>query len=351
MDTPRYIDALTGARLPSPPDGALCIGDEGAGEFLVGPALFDPQVNGFAGVDFMNPHLSFDDLERATLELRKTGCFHYLLTLITASPEFLETQFKKTKTYIDNSPLLRESILGFHLEGPFLSSEAGYIGAHPPQHTCDPDWDIFQRLQEAAGSMIRLVTLAPERSGSADFIRRAVSENITVSLGHTDAGMDDLQRAIEAGASLFTHLGNGCPAQMHRHDNIIQRVLSLPELMVSIIPDGIHVPPWVMKSWVNFLGADRVVFTTDAMSAAGAPPGRYTLGAVEVEVGEDRVVRLPGTNNFAGSSLTPVEGLQNATNFAGLPPASAWKTWTRLRDEVFGEVKTAMIAIESRVGS
>ncbi|MDP8243826.1 MAG: hypothetical protein P9L94_07075 [Candidatus Hinthialibacter antarcticus] len=345
MNTPRYIDALTGARYPSQPEGAIVIGDKEAAEYLVGPALFDPQVNGFAGVDFMNPHLSFDDLERATLELRKAGCFHSLLTLITAAPEFLEAQFKTIHTYIEQSPLLRESILGFHLEGPFLSSEAGYIGAHPPQHTCGPDWDMFQRLQEAAGGMIRLVTLAPERSGSADFIRRAVGENILVSLGHTDAGIDDLQRAVDAGAHMFTHLGNGCPAQMHRHDNIIQRVLSLPELMVSIIPDGIHVPPWVLKSWVDYLGADRVVFTTDAMSAAGAPPGRYTLGAVEVEVGEDRVVRLPGTNNFAGSSLTPVEGLRNAINFAGLPPAAAWKTWTRLRDEMFPDVTPPEIAV------
>ncbi|MBZ0254560.1 hypothetical protein K8I31_00765, partial [bacterium] len=334
MHEKTFIDAISGKSLTSPPENTPLFGDKNADEFLVGPALFDPQINGFAGVDFMDANMSADDLERAALALRQAGCSHFLLTLITEAPGFLESQFKMVRAYIEDSPLLRETVLGFHLEGPFLSEETGYIGAHPAQHACDPDWDLFQTWQEAAGGMIQLVTLAPERKGSADFIRRAVDQNILVSLGHTNASIDDLQRAVDAGARMFTHLGNGCPAQMHRHDNIIQRVLGLPELTVSLIPDGIHVPPWLLKSWVNFLGADRVVFTTDAMSAAGAPPGRYTLGDVEVEVGEDRIVRLPGTNNFAGSSLTPIDGLRNAMNVAGLPPAAAWTTWTQLRDEM-----------------
>ncbi len=351
MQSQRFIDALSGAPLNSPPSNVIRIGDGKASEYLVGPGLFDPQINGFAGVDFMNPHITLDDLERATLELRKAGCFHYLLTLITAAPEFLEAQFKTLHSYIERSSVLRESILGFHLEGPFLSSESGYIGAHPKEHACGPDWVCFQRLQEAAGGMIRLVTLAPERDGGEAFIRSAVNENVLVSLGHTNASVDQLKRAIGAGARMFTHLGNGCPAEMHRHDNIIQRVLSLPDILVSIIPDGIHVPPWVVKSWVEHTGPGRVVFTTDAMSAAGAPPGRYTLASVEVEVGDDGVVRLPGTNNFAGSSLTPVEGLRNGMKFAGLSPAAAWKTWTRMRDELFVEVNAPTIAVSWRVGS
>jgi N-acetylglucosamine-6-phosphate deacetylase len=347
-----FIDALTGDLLAAPPGNALTFGDADASEFLVGPALFDPQVNGFAGVDFMNADLTQDDLEHATKALQQAGCSHFLLTLITEAPGFLENQFNMLRGYIEASPLLKDAILGFHLEGPFLSEETGYIGAHPAQCACDPDWDLFQTWQEAAGGMIRLVTLAPERSGSEKFIQRCVDENILVSLGHTNASIDDLQRAVDAGARMFTHLGNGCPAQMHRHDNIIQRVLSLPELMVSIIPDGIHVPPWVLKSWVNFLGAERVVFTTDAMSAAGAPPGRYTLGDVEVEVGEDRIVRLPGTNNFAGSSLTPIEGLRNVMQIANLSPAAAWSSWTRLRDELFPEITVPEIAVSNcRVGS
>lgn len=181
-----------------------------------------------------------------------------------------------------------------------------------------------------------MLTLAPEWSGSVPFIERVAGEGVTVALGHTDASFDELAASVQAGARLMTHLGNGCPGQLPRHDNIIQRVLALPTLMATLIPDGLHVPPPVLGNLVRTLGPARLAMTTDCMSAAGAPPGRYSLGKLELEVGEDRVVLLPGgSGHFAGSSLRMVDGFYNAIRFGGLDAVGAWRAWTCLRDQMF----------------
>ena len=138
-----------------------------------------------------------------------------------------------------------------------------------------------------------------------------------VSLGHTVASDDDISRAIDAGALFCTHLGNGVPNDLHRHDNVIQRLLSRDELYAFFIPDGIHLPPFVLKNLVRAKPEGKALFTTDAMSAAGAPPGNYNLGPLTMEVSEDRVVRMPGAKNFAGSALAPDEGIQNLTSWLG----------------------------------
>lgn len=345
-----FEHVFTGQTFLKPPRDCQIIGERSGSSFWLGPALFDPQVNGFAGVDFQRAEILLDDVERAVMALREQGCWHILLTLITAEADFLTEQFKRLAGYIERSSLLQDAVLGFHLEGPFLSSDKGFIGAHPRDCAIDPDWDLFQRWQEAAGGRITMLTLAPERSGSIEVIRKATESGVFVCLGHSDASLDQLKASIDAGARLFTHLGNGCPAEMHRHDNIIQRVLSLEPLMVSLIPDGHHLPPWVLESWLRILETARAILTTDAISAAGAPSGRYTLGRLEVETGADGVVRLPGTRQFAGSSLGPAQGLANAMELGGLDPASAWRAWTRLRDELFPGTEPPQIAVKKRKG-
>jgi N-acetylglucosamine-6-phosphate deacetylase len=276
--------------------------------------LFDLQVNGFAGVDFQRP-VSAEALHRACLTMRACGMQRVLATLITDRIEALETKFRALEAFRRQDPLIRECIVGFHLEGPFLSTEPGYRGAHDPQWMRDPHWEVFAPLQEAAGGLIRLVTLAPERVGSAPFIRRAVQSGVRIALGHTNACDDAISAAIDAGTTLCTHLGNGCPTTLHRHDNIIQRLLARDELTACFIPDGIHLPPMVLRNLIRAKDPAKVILTTDAMAAAGAPPGRYTIGAIELEVGADGVVRLPGSAHFAGSALRLDHGVANAARW------------------------------------
>jgi N-acetylglucosamine-6-phosphate deacetylase len=259
-----------------------------------------------------------------------------LATLITDSPEALEAKFQALEDCRRQDPLAHDCIVGYHLEGPFLSAEPGYRGAHAPQWMRDPNWDTFARLQAAAQGAIRLVTLAPERAGSAAFIRKAVRSGVRISLGHTNASNDDISAAIAEGATLCTHVGNGCPEMLHRHENVVHRLLSRDELTACFIPDGIHLPPHVLRNLFRAKPPGKVILTTDAMAAAGAAPGRFTLGALEVEVGADAVVRLPGATQFAGSALTLDQGVANAALWLGIPWEEAAKLASRVPAELLG---------------
>jgi N-acetylglucosamine-6-phosphate deacetylase len=214
-------------------------------------------------------------------------------------------------------------IAGYHIEGPYLLPELGYHGAHDPRKMKAPDRAEFDRLQRAAGGRIRLMTLAPEWPGSPDFIRHLVANGVTASIGHSNADDRAIEAAIAAGLAMCTHVGNGVPQQMHRHDNIIQRVLARDELTAVFIPDGIHVPPGALRNFVRAKPRAKVLFTTDCMAAAGAPPGRYTVGHIQVEAGADGVVREPGKPNFAGSSLAMDTAVANLRQFLGWTEAEA----------------------------
>ncbi len=283
------------------------------------PALFDLQVNGFAGVDFQQAGLTKDQLQHAVRELRQHGIYRIFLTLITDEIDVLCGKLERLERFRDEDPVIHETIAGYHIEGPYLSPKPGFRGAHPAEKMKAPDLKEFERLHAAAGERIRIVTLAPEWEGSDAFIREAVSRGVAVSLGHTDASHGDIDRAIEAGATLCTHLGNGCPGDMNRHDNIIQRLLARDELTACFIPDGIHIPPHALKNLFRAKPGGKTILTSDCMAAAGAPNGRYTLGRLEIEVGDDRVVRQPGQSNLAGSALTLEQGVMNLSRWLDLP--------------------------------
>ena len=286
-------------------------------------SLFDIQVNGFAGVDFQNPQLALEDMERAVAALARRGTLRFFPTLITDDIESLRAKFENLERLRSSSPAISEAACGYHLEGPWISPEPGYRGAHDPQWVRPPSISDFHTLQNAANGHIRLVTLAPEWPESPEVIRELVAQGVHVSLGHTNASEAQIDAAIEAGARFCTHLGNGVPQMLHRHDNVIQRLLARDELVAFLIPDGIHLPPAVLKNFFRAKPPGKALFTTDCMSAAGAPPGRYRLAGTEVEVGPDRIVRKPGETCYAGSSLAPDEGVENLQRWLGLDPETA----------------------------
>ncbi|MBU6400098.1 MAG: N-acetylglucosamine-6-phosphate deacetylase [Verrucomicrobia bacterium] len=290
------------------------------------PSLVDLQVNGYAGVDFQDDHLSLDALAAATRQLRAAGCGRYLLTLITDEWPRLTARLRRLRSLRAQSPELQHAIAGWHLEGPFLSPEPGFRGAHDPTVMLDPTPAHIEELRAIVERDPLLVTLAPERTGALEAIHRAVECGIKISLGHTNASAEILRQAVQAGATGFTHLGNGCPRDLDRHDNILWRVLESEGLTVGLIADRIHVSPSLFRlvHWV--LGPHAIYYTTDAMSAAGAPPGRYRLRHLELEVGADQIVRLPGTPNFAGSALRPIDGIFRA---AAMLKCSWREVWPR----------------------
>lgn len=302
------------------------------------PSLFDIQVNGFGAIDFQRTGLPGDELRRAVDALAAHETGRFFLTLITDRIDSLCTKLENIERIRAEDPAVGESVCGYHIEGPWLSPEPGFRGAHDPHLMGPPDTGEFDRMQKAAGGHIKLLTLAPELPGSADVIRHVVGSGVAVSLGHTNASDADIDAAVEAGARFCTHLGNGVPIEMHRHDNVVQRLLARDELTAFFIPDGIHLPPNVLKNFFRAKPAGNALFTTDCMSAAGAPPGVYRVAHHELHVGEDRVVRATGSPGFAGSALTPDDGVKNIQRWLGLDESEARRLFSTAVADAFGIV-------------
>jgi N-acetylglucosamine-6-phosphate deacetylase len=277
------------------------------------PGFFDLQVNGFAGVDFNQPRTTESELHRAIAALRATGVTRFLPTLITSSPESFSA-------CAGNVLRLRHpAIAGIHMEGPYISAEDGPRGAHPKSWVRAADVDDFQRRQEAAEGQIRLVTLAPEVPGALKLIEILASNGVRVAIGHSAATAERIREAVTAGATLSTHLGNGCPNLLPRHPNLIWEQLASDELSASLIVDGHHLPLATVKTMVRAKSPARVLLITDAVSAAGCPPGEYELNGERVVLDASGRVSPPGKPWLAGSALTMDRAVANTVKYTGLP--------------------------------
>jgi N-acetylglucosamine-6-phosphate deacetylase len=238
--------------------------------------------------------------------LRADGVTAILATVITADLEIMSGRLAAIAAAHQSDSLVHEVIAGVHIEGPFINEMPGYVGAHPVSAVRPADVDAMQRLLDAAAGLTRMVTLAPERDPGSLVTRRLADQGIVVSAGHADPSLDDLHSAIDAGLRMFTHLGNGCPAVLPRHDNVVQRILSLSgQLWVSFIGDGVHVPFFALRNYLDRIGLDRAIVVTDAIAAAGLGPGTYSLGGKAVVVDGDGVTRYPGDDShLVGSAAT-----------------------------------------------
>jgi len=287
------------------------------------PGLFDLQVNGFGGIDFNGADLAGDRVVEALCRMRATGVTRCLPTLITSSFDRFAASARILSRVSD------AAIAGIHMEGPYVSAADGARGAHPLGHVAPATVDDFNRRQDAAHGRIVLVTLAPEVPGALRLIEYLVASDVRVAIGHTAATPRQLGDAIAAGASLATHLGNGCAQMLPRHPNVIWELLAADEVFASVIADGHHLPASTLKAMARAKGRDRTILVTDATAAAGcddgnAPPEapaarRYTIGDVVCELGPDGRVSLPGTPYLAGSSLTLDRAIANTSRFTGLP--------------------------------
>ena len=288
------------------------------GNTWIAPALIDIQVNGFVGFDLNVATVTSEDVSAMVRALWRVGTGFLCPTVVTGSFEGVSNSLYAIVKAGETDPLVAHSILGIHLEGPYISAEDGPRGAHPLEHVREPDWDEFQRWQDIAEGQITIVTLAPEKKGAIPFIEKLVANGITVALGHTDASANDIRAAIDAGARLSTHLGNGAHALIRRHPNYIWEQLGADELCASLIVDGHHLPPTVAKSMIRAKTLDRCLLVSDAVALAGMKPGIYQFAGKSVELTAERCVRLVGTEYLAGSAIELARGIENSVRFVGI---------------------------------
>jgi N-acetylglucosamine-6-phosphate deacetylase len=268
--------------------------------------MFDLQINGAFGVDFNAQHITPKEAIQCAHELSQRGIQGWLATIITDSDENLRHKLRQWRELLERQPELRRCVRGIHLEGPCLSPHRGYIGAHPPEHVQLATPERFKPWLDAAGGYLKLVTLAPEQDPGGRTTAWLRKQGIVVAAGHTNADREQLLSTLDAGLSGFTHLGNGCPTDLPRHDNILLRVMSLRHHFdwISVIADGDHVPFWLLELWLEWFGTDRLLVVSDAMSGSGMPSGHYPIGQQSIYVDPLGVPRSGQEGLLAGSGAT-----------------------------------------------
>src|SRR5215469_6212017 len=217
----------------------------------VAPGFVDIQVNGYGGQEFSSFALTPEGVASIVRRHWAFGVTALCPTLTTQSFDCLVHGLRAIDFACQASPDIGRSVVGVHVEGPYISAEDGPRGAHPREHCRRPTWQEFQRLQEAAGGRIRILTMSPEFDNVADFIAQVSAHQVVVALGHTAANGQQIRAAVDAGARLSTHLGNGAHGVIRRHPNYIWDQMAEYRLMASLIVDGHHLPGELVKCIVR----------------------------------------------------------------------------------------------------
>lgn len=292
------------------------------------PGLVDLQVNGYAGVDFLCDPATWtaDQWHTARQAMARRGVVHVAVTFITDAPDALVARAGRYRELIEADAVLAAFFPCLHIEGPFISGETGPRGAHPQEHCTTPARvpDLLDRLQDASGGRLGIVTVAPELDGAIELIETWSARGVCMSLGHTAASEADIDRAIAAGAKLCTHLGNGSHQTMPRLANYVQYQLAQDALTAGFIADGHHIPFPTLKNFLRAKTHGRSVLVTDAVLAAEMPPGRYTCGGAEIELSPAGRVQVPGQPNLAGSALTLDRAVLHVATYCDVDFATAW---------------------------
>lgn len=287
----------------APPDAL------GGPDAWIVPGLVDIQLNGAFGVDFSDPEA---DLPRAAAALPTTGVTAFLPTVVSSPREAYAPCLRNLAAPV---PEGAARVLGAHLEGPFLSPVR--LGTHEPAAVRAPDPDELRGWLDAGE--VSIVTLAPELHGAEAMIRELVARGVLVAIGHSDATWQQANAAIEAGARLGTHVFNAMRGLHHREPGIAGRLLG-PGVAVSVIVDGVHVAPEMVRLLASIKAPEELVFVTDGLAALGEPPGAYRLASREV-ISDGIVARLAdGTLSGSVVPMAPALGRLIAT---GLEPAVA----------------------------
>lgn len=302
-------------------------GDSDGKDVWIAPGFVDIQVNGFAGVDFNDPHATLEQISKALEMILSTGVTRCLPTVITGAPDEMLTclaNLRRAQLQLPHG----KAMYGFHVEGPYIGAEDGPRGAHPLAWVRPPSLDEYQRWQQVTDRNIRLITLSPHWLDAPAWISAVVKDGVVVSIGHTGATAEQISAAVDAGATLSTHLGNGAHSVMRRHPNYLWDQLAEDRLSASFIVDGIHLGQAFLRTALRAKTVQRSVLVTDAAAPAGAPPGRYRLGEAWADHTPDGKVVLAGTDKLAGSALKMSQGVANMVHLGGLSLRDAVQTAT-----------------------
>jgi N-acetylglucosamine-6-phosphate deacetylase len=279
------------------------------------PGLIDLQINGYNGFDLNADNLTADTVIELSRNVLATGVTTFLPTIITASEEKIITCLRAIAAARQLDPALQHMIPGVHVEGPHLSPEDGPRGAHPREHIRPPSIAEFDRWQQACGDLVKLVTLSPHFDEAPGYIAALREQGILVSIGHTHASVEQIRAAVDAGATLSTHLGNGVGDPLPRHPNLLWTQLAEDRLTATLIADGHHLPEDTLKVMLRAKGLDRAILISDTVALGGMPPGLYEtpVGGL-VELTGDGRLSLPGTRFLAGSVMPLKDAVARLAN-------------------------------------
>jgi len=301
--------------LSQKPDGPL---------FYVGPGLVDNQVNGYGGIDFSQDDLTVEMVQTAVKGMWATGVTTFLPTLITNGHEELVRNFE-ILAQARKDELFQLTVPGYHLEGPYISPLDGYRGAHLLEYVRKPDWKEFTILQQAADGKILQVSLAPETEDALEFVKTCRKNGIVVSLAHHNLSNEQLDAAVIAGAQTSTHLGNGCENMIHRRQNILWPQLADDRLIATIICDGFHLTPEMIKTFIRAKTPDRIIATSDITHFAGREPGEHIINGQTFLLSPEGMPSLPAEGVLAGAALPLITGIENILKYADRTMAEAFQ--------------------------
>ena len=269
----------------------------------------DLQINGYGGVDFNTPGMTVEQVIKVTEHLERDGTGGYLPTFVTGDPDMVLGNLRTIAEARRKNALCEKNILGIHLEGPFISPEPGAVGTHPIEWVRPPSEELYARYQEACGGIVKLVTVAAEIPGMPDFVRKLAGDGVAVSLGHQMAATpEELEPCIAAGAKAFTHLGNGIPNMIPRHNNVLFSALADDRASVMFIPDGHHLPDTVLKVFTRAVPLKRLIAVSDAQYPAGMPPGEYEVCGAHARLEPSGLLWNPARNCLVGAT-TPMAAM------------------------------------------
>lgn len=292
----------------------------------IAPGLFDLHINGYSGVDFNDPHLSKDDLHLFRNKLMNIGCTGVLITLITNDCAEIERLLSRLHKMKKEDPILDRFFLGYHVEGPFISPNDGPRGAHDKKFICTPNLDWIIKWNKIVDGLLKIVTISPEWfEDDYSVITKIKEQGIIVSIGHTDATSHQVRQAIEHGASMATHLGNGSAPLQDRHHSSYWDLLSDERVMGCFISDGHHLPRPVLTTFTRSKKGNLII-VSDASSSGGLPPGDYeTFIGGKVTISKDNRLHIFGNPSIlAGSASTVLDCVNNMINYNILTQHEAW---------------------------
>jgi N-acetylglucosamine-6-phosphate deacetylase len=287
--------------------------------------LVDLQVNGYAGIDFASPTLNIGLVIQAAQILREQGTVLFCPAVVTSPWEtyrhVLPVLARAKQELAGMDPDVYAQIAGIHLEGPFVSSVDGARGVHDLSFIRPASSSDLDALIELSRGSLRLLTLAPEIQGGLDLVRFAVTRGILIGIGHTLASPAIIHAAVDAGARYSTHLGNGLPSTIHRHQNPLWVQLAEPRLVAMLIADGHHLPADFVKVVISAKSTGGVIVTSDAASPAGLPAGDYSFCGKTVRLDPGGKLFDPQSGYLAGSSAN-LRQCRDWLSSLGIPPVN-----------------------------